>query len=125
MPKLKAGFAATLLRINACKALIIKDLRPLGSAVEHSLHTRGVSSSNLLAGTNSFSKLTGDPINVGVARFASHTFAHTLNSRSVIKSHKIDLFWPCLFRRSFQGDNAGGCERFLARRKYEVIIPFP
>ena len=29
---------------------------PLGSAVEHSLHTRGVSSSNLLAGTNSLRK---------------------------------------------------------------------
>ena len=30
---------------------------PLGSVVEHSLHTRGVSSSNLLAGTNLFAKL--------------------------------------------------------------------
>ena len=33
-----------------CKLLISC---PLGSAVEHSLHTRGVSSSNLLAGTKS------------------------------------------------------------------------
>ena len=32
--------------------LIIKMLCPLGSVVEHSLHTRGVTSSNLVAGTN-------------------------------------------------------------------------
>jgi len=42
---------------NPCKFLILKDLRPLGSVVEHSLHTRGVSSSNLLAGTNIFNNL--------------------------------------------------------------------
>ena len=31
--------------------LTLNNYRPLGSVVEHSLHTRGVSSSNLLAGT--------------------------------------------------------------------------
>ena len=36
---------------NYCNSLILKTYCPLGSAVEHSLHTRGVSSSNLLAGT--------------------------------------------------------------------------
>ena len=35
-----------------CSIRLTKNMRPLGSAVEHSLHTRGVSSSNLLAGTN-------------------------------------------------------------------------
>lgn len=43
--------------VCARKLLILKDLRPLGSVVEHSLHTRGVRSSNLLAGTNIFNKL--------------------------------------------------------------------
>ena len=42
---------------------------PLGSVVEHSLHTRGVRSSNLLAGTNIFDRFKGDPANPGVARF--------------------------------------------------------
>ena len=36
---------------TCCNLLTLKYLRPLGSVVEHSLHTRGVSSSNLLAGT--------------------------------------------------------------------------
>ncbi len=31
---------------------LTESARPLGSVVEHSLHTRGVRSSNLLAGTN-------------------------------------------------------------------------
>ena len=54
--------------------LILECLCPLGSVVEHSLHTRGVSSSNLLAGTNIFNNLRATP----VARFALHTLSHTL-----------------------------------------------
>ena len=45
------GFAKQATRGVAC--VYQKDC-PLGSAVEHSLHTRGVSSSNLLAGTKFF-----------------------------------------------------------------------
>ena len=53
MPPPEAGFAANTRSSMPCSEPIIRT-RPLGSAVEHSLHTRGVSSSNLLAGTNLF-----------------------------------------------------------------------
>ena len=54
MATLSARFPLIYWSNNACKPLVLKDLRPLGSVVEHSLHTRGVRSSNLLAGTNIF-----------------------------------------------------------------------
>src|SRR6266481_3124133 len=63
--------------------------RPLGSVVEHSLHTRGVNGSNPLAGTIFFNNLRATPSR---PFWSAHTFTHTLKSRSVIKSHKIDLF---------------------------------
>jgi hypothetical protein len=53
---------------------VLKGLRPLGSVEQHSLHTRGVSSSNLLAGTI-FSITYGRR---RVARFGPHTLSHTL-----------------------------------------------
>src|SRR2546423_15697365 len=62
---------------------------PLGSVVEHSLHTRGVTSSNLVAGTNIFNALRATPSR---PFWPAHTFAHTLKSGSVIKSHKSNLF---------------------------------
>ena len=45
-------------------------MRPLGSVVEHSLHTRGVSSSNLLAGTNFLNQFRFD-VRTVVMRFQS------------------------------------------------------
>ena len=78
-----------------CNSLILKHFRPLGSVVEHSLHTRGVSSSNLLAGTNNLKKPTGDVINFDVARFCPHTllprhsFAPTLKLRTTAWTLKV------------------------------------
>jgi hypothetical protein len=40
------------MKIVAVYTALIGYRRPLGSVVEHSLHTRGVTSSNLVAGTN-------------------------------------------------------------------------
>jgi hypothetical protein len=53
-------FLLTLSKTDG-KVLEWKELRPLGSVVEHSLHTRGVNGSNPLAGTNIIKHSAGEP----------------------------------------------------------------
>src|SRR5439155_4438428 len=55
--------------------MTLKNLRPLGSVVEHSLHTRGVTSSNLVAGTNIFQNLWATQLIL--ASTVLHTFSRT------------------------------------------------
>src|SRR6266446_7736371 len=76
MQKLTARFERLPVIRHRCDLLILKNLRPLGSVVEHSLHTRGVTSSNLVAGTNIFQNLRATPSDLGVARFVLHTLSH-------------------------------------------------
>src|SRR5947207_14317271 len=79
MPRLRRELRV-LVRVLSirCKQMTLKNLCPLGSVVEHSLHTRGVSSSNLLAGTNIFNKLRATqliwrrPFCVAHSPFAHH-----------------------------------------------------
>ena len=77
------------IRKSLCR-LFTKNICPLGSVVEHSLHTRGVNGSNPLAGTNILSNITGDPFDHWVARFVLHTPSADFESKT-INAHKIDL----------------------------------
>src|SRR4030095_16255362 len=72
---------------------------PLGSVVEHSLHTRGVSSSNLLAGTN-ISNNNGRPNCFWVALFFPHTPKVRIDPRDRLRPDRINKqshrFWLSL-----------------------------
>ena len=70
-------------------------MRPLGSVVEHSLHTRGVSSSNLLAGTRIHTGDEGRPL-----LYSPETAIEYLFSYGTLRGEEVQL---ATFGRRLEG----------------------